>query len=99
RTGASQSAQTTADFGKGRCRMDHRLFVAGLVVAKVRILLKRLTNTSHVAMPKDAETTGKELRFSPITFNMLRLEKFDDGLRHTESNRFHSHLQTEKFRL
>jgi hypothetical protein len=48
-------------------------------------------------MPKDTETAGKELSFYPVAFNILRLEKFDDGLRHRESNRIHARLQTEKF--
>jgi len=97
-TGASQGAHPAAHFGKCSRRVNHRLFVTGLKIAKVGVLLKSLANPGHVAMPKDAEATGKELSLPPITFDVLCFEKFDDGLRHSKSNRFHWLLRTRKFR-
>lgn len=79
--GADQGLQSVFHFGEGRGGMNHGLLVAGLVVAKVRILLQSLTNAGHVAMTKDAETTGKEGLLDAVPFDVLVFEKLNDRLR------------------
>jgi hypothetical protein len=51
--------------------VHHRLFIACLVVTKVRVLLESLANPGYVAMPKDAEAARKELMFYAIALNIL----------------------------
>jgi len=60
--------------------MHHGLFVAGLVVAKFRHLLERLTDAGDIAMTKDAKTPGEKGLLYPIALHVLVLEKCDDGL-------------------
>ena len=46
--------------GEGRRGVDHGLLVAGLVVAKVGILVQRLPDAGHVAVAEDAKAARRK---------------------------------------
>ena len=62
--------------------MDHRLFVARLIVPELRHLLQRLSDAADVAVPENAKTAGEEGLLDAIAFHVLRFEKGDERLSH-----------------
>src|SRR5204863_9699531 len=61
--------------------VDHRLFVAALVVGQeVGVLLQRLPDPRDVAVAEDAEAAGEEPLAPAIAFDLLRREEADQRL-------------------
>jgi hypothetical protein len=60
--------------------MHGGLLVAHQDVAEIRVLLQRLTDPTHVAVPEDAQDTGEEGVLVSITLNILVFKKANDGL-------------------
>src|SRR5204862_1240553 len=82
-----ECSQAAALLGEGRRGMDHRLFIACLVVAEaVAGLLEGLAQASHVAMAEDAEHAGKEPVLDAVALDRLGGEETDHGLRGGQPN-------------
>ncbi len=60
--------------------MHHRLFIAGLEIAKIRVFLKGLANSGDVAVTENAKTAGEEFLLYAVSFNDLVFQEFDDSL-------------------
>jgi hypothetical protein len=71
-TRAGERAEPVAHACVTRCRMHHRLFVAGLVVdQELRALEERLADAADVAMSEDAEAAAEEAMLDAVAFNVL----------------------------
>src|SRR5881397_2975998 len=73
RGGAGKRSQTVAHLGKSQGRVNHGLFIAGEIVAKVLGLPQGLANTPNVTVSKDSPNPGKKGSLTPITFHILIL--------------------------
>ena len=60
--------------------MHHRLLITGLVITKVGVLLQGLTDTRHIAVPKNPKTTREKWLFISITLHTLIFQERDNGL-------------------
>src|SRR5207249_10779215 len=92
RRGASKDAQPVVHLGKGRGRVNHGLFIAGQVVAKIGTLMKGLTHTGHVTVTKDTPDAGEEPSLATVAFDVLMPEKFNERLSHCQLSCFHDYL-------
>ncbi len=62
--------------------MYHCLLIAGLVVAKIGILLESLSNARHIPMTKNPKTAREKQLFSSIPLHILIFQEGDDRLSH-----------------
>ncbi len=69
--------------------MHHRLFVAGLEIAKIGILLQGLPDAGDVAVAENTPASGEEGVFATITLDILVLEECDDRLGRGEAGSSH----------
>src|SRR5207249_6581630 len=76
--------------------VDHRLFVARLVIAKIRILLQRLTDACYITVTEDAPHAGEERQFASVAFHILILEEPNERLGHRQSPLVHARPRIER---
>ena len=62
--------------------MHHRLFIPGLVIAKIGHLLEGLTDARHIPMPKNPKTAREKRLFLAIPLHLLIYQEGDDRLGH-----------------
>ena len=65
------------------------MFVARLIVPKIRILLHRLTDPRHIAVTEDAPHPCEERQFTSVAFHNLVLQKQNQRLGHRQSALVH----------
>ena len=80
--GADKGLQAVLHLGVAAGEVHPGLFVAHHDVRKVRVLLQRLADAGHVAVPEDAQHSGKERSLLPVPLNILVAQKADERLRH-----------------
>ena len=86
--GAGQGGQAAVRLGVSRSRVHHGLFVAGLKVGEVGpVFVKRLPQTSHVAMAEDAEDGRDQAAGPSVAHTELHLKVFHQGLCDSQPNR------------
>ncbi len=77
-------------FGKTDSGMAHALLVTSLMDHQVAaVLLQRLPNPKHVAMPENGEDASDEFALYAIDFDVLVIEKLHQGLGHGQSGCTH----------
>jgi hypothetical protein len=66
------------------------LLIPRLVVAKIRILLKRLPDARDVAVAKDSEAPGEKTILDAVALDKLVLQECNGGLTYGQPDRFHN---------
>ncbi len=89
RGGAHEGAPAVVHAGEPGGHVYGGLFVAHQDVAEIRVLLQRLPDPAHVAVPENAQGPGEEGILAPVALDVLVFKKANDGLSGRQSKIAH----------
>ena len=89
--GAGKGAHSVAGLGKPRRQVHAGLLIAHQDVFEIGVLLQSLAYAGHVSVTEDAEHSREECILLSIAFDILVLQKLNQGLRHCHATRVHLH--------